>query len=149
MPKIHFSITIDAPQEKVWNTMLDPETYREWTSVFSPGSYYEGNWEQGSKIVFLGPDEHGNLGGMVSTIAENRPHEFISIQHLGVVADGVEDTTSAVAQKWAGFENYTFKDKGHQTELLVEMDMNEESKQYFEAAWPNALQKLKALTEQT
>ncbi|MDQ5893468.1 MAG: hypothetical protein QG640_480, partial [Patescibacteria group bacterium] len=31
MQKIHFSIQINAPKEKVWDTMLGEATYREWT----------------------------------------------------------------------------------------------------------------------
>ena len=42
----HFSIMIDAPKEKVWHSMLDDETYRDWTAAFSEGSYYEGAWEE-------------------------------------------------------------------------------------------------------
>ena len=44
MEKLHFSISIKAPKEKVWDTMLNDVTYRQWTSVFNPpGSYYEGD----------------------------------------------------------------------------------------------------------
>lgn len=84
MEKLHFSVQIKAPKEKVWDTMLDDETYRKWTTAFSPGSYYEGSWDEGSKILFLAPDENGKLSGMTSIIAENRPYEFISIKHISV-----------------------------------------------------------------
>lgn len=53
MKKLHFSIQIKAPKEKVWQTMLDDPTYRQWTRVFMPGSYFEGAWEEGSKIRFV------------------------------------------------------------------------------------------------
>jgi hypothetical protein len=59
MNKLHFSIAIDAPKEKDWHTMLDRETYPQWTIVFTPGSHYVGDWNQGSKIQFLGPDKDG------------------------------------------------------------------------------------------
>jgi hypothetical protein len=149
MQKLHFSITINAPKEKVWHTMLDDEPYREWTAAFNPGSYYKGDWNKGSKILFLGPDPNtGEEGGMVSRIAENKPYEFISIEHLGIVKNGVEDTTSEEARKWApAFENYTFKEKGGATEVLVEMDIEDENKKMFEEMWPRALQKLKEIAE--
>ena len=149
MQKLHFSITINAPKEKVWHTMLDDEPYREWTAAFNPGSYYKGDWNKGSKILFLGPDpKTGEEGGMVSRIAENKPYEFISIEHLGIVKNGVEDTTSEEARKWApAFENYTFKEKGGATEVLVEMDIEDENKKMFEEMWPKALQKLKEIAE--
>ncbi|MEX2593834.1 MAG: hypothetical protein WD426_13755 [Anditalea sp.] len=37
--KLHFSKRINAPKEKVWDTMLKDETYREWTSAFTEGSH--------------------------------------------------------------------------------------------------------------
>jgi len=149
MQKLNFAITINAPKEKVWNTMLEDKTYREWTTPFNEGSYYKGDWSKGSKIIFLGPNpETGKEGGMVSRIAENKLYEYISIEHLGIINDGVEDTTSEEVKKWTpAFENYTFKDLNGMTELIVDMDINDEYKEMFESMWPKALKKLKELTE--
>ncbi len=150
MQKVHFKIQINAPKEKVWDTMLDDSTYREWTTAFHPGSYYKGDWSEGSKILFLGPDESGkNEGGMVSRIKENRKYEFLSIEHLGLVMDGVEDTESEEARKWSpAFENYTFTEKDGGTEVSIDIDiLNEEYKEMFEGMWPKALLKLKEITE--
>jgi len=148
MEKLQFKIDINASSEKVWNTLLEKETYNKWTEVFSPGSHYVGNWSKGSKILFLGPNENGELGGMVSRIKENRLYEYISIEHLGLVQDGKEDTTSDEVKQWAGsLENYTFKNIDGKTELLVDMDINDDYKEMFEGMWPNALNKLKELAE--
>lgn len=149
MQKIHFSIVVNAPKEKVWHTMLEDKTYREWTATFNPGSYYKGDWNKGSKILFLGPDpQTGEDGGMVSRIAENKPYEFISIEHLGIVHNGVEDTTSEDAKKWApAFENYTFKEKDGTTEVRVDIDIDEKEAEMFNKMWPDALRKLKELAE--
>jgi uncharacterized protein YndB with AHSA1/START domain len=149
MDKLKFSIVINAPKEKVWHTMLDDATYRLWTTSFSEGSYYKGDWSKGSKIIFLGPNpETGKEGGMVSRIAENKPYEYISIEHLGMINDGVEDTTSEEVKKWTpAFENYTFKEVNGKTTVLVDMDINEEYKEMFEGMWPKALQQLKELAE--
>lgn len=149
MQKLHFSITIDAPKEKVWNTMIEDETYRQWTDVFNPlGCYYEGSWEEGSKMLFLGPDAQGKIGGMISRIKENRPYEYISIEHIGLVKDGKEDTTSEEVKKWVpAFENYTLKDSDGMTEVLVDLDSNDEYAEMFEGMWPKALQRLKEICE--
>lgn len=148
MQKLNFSIVIKASKEKVWNTMLDDKTYRQWTEAFSPGSHFVGSWNKGSKMLFLGPDQDGNIGGMVSRIKENKKHEYLSIEHLGLVQDGKEDTTSDAVKQWAGaLENYTFKDLNDKTELLVDMDINDEYKEMFENMWPAALDKLKILAE--
>jgi hypothetical protein len=150
MEKIKFTTTIDAPPQVVWNTMLNDATYREWTSAFSPrGSWYEGNWAQGSTIRFLGAGEDGKPGGMVSRVKENRPYEYVSVEHLGMIHDGQEDTTSDEVKKWAGaLENYTFIDKNGRTELRVDMDVDEGHRQMFEEMWPRALERLKTLAEQ-
>lgn len=148
MQKLNFSIIINASKEKVWNTMLEDKTYRQWTEAFSLGSHFIGDWSKGSKILFLGPNENGEMGGMVSRIKENKLYEYISIEHLGVVENGKEDTTSDAVKQWAGsLENYTFKNKDGKTELLVDMDINDEYKEMFEGMWPNALQKLKEISE--
>lgn len=144
MEKIHFKTSINAPKKKVWNTMLENETYRQWASTFHEGSHYQGSWEEGSKILFLGPEG----SGMVSVIAENRPYEFISIKHIGLVNKGVEDTESEEAKKWApAFENYTFSEENGKTTVSVEMDIEKDYKEMFQKMWPKALRKLKALSE--
>jgi len=149
MQKLNFSIVINASKEKVWNTMLEDKTYRIWTEVFSKGSHFIGDWSKGSKILFLGPNENGIMRGMVSRIKEYRKHEYISIEHLGMVQDGKEDTTSDEVKQWVGLlENYTFKDFNGKTELVIDMDMNDDYIDMFNDMWPKALQKLKILAEQ-
>lgn len=150
MQKLHFTIDIQAPKEKVWDVMLADETYRQWTEIFNPsgGSWYEGNWEEGSDIRFIGPDEEGNEGGMVSKIVANRPYEFISIEHLGEIVNGVEDTTSERVKAWQGaHENYTFKENDDVTTVEVDLDTVDEFADMFTDAWPKALAKLKELVE--
>lgn len=146
MNKLNFNVIIDAPREKVWNVLWDDATYRQWTSVFSEGSHVKTDWKKGSKVLFLG----GEGSGMVSSIADIVPNEFMSFKHLGEVKDGVEDTTSERVQKWAGaLENYTLKDKDGKTELIVEVDMNDEYAGYFEDMFPKALNKVKELSERS
>jgi len=147
--KMHFEIVINAPKEKVWHTMLDDMTYREWTKAFSPGGYFEGDWSKGSKMIFLGPDpETAEVAGMVSRIADNKPYEFLSIEHQGIVKNGIEDTTSDEAKKWAlAFENYTFTEKEGNTIVQVDMEMAESEVDIFKGMWPPALQRLKELSE--
>ncbi len=149
MEKLHYTIQIDAPREKVWHAMLDDVTYREWTVVFDPSSYYVGDWQKGSKILFLGSDADGKKGGMVSMIEESKPYEFVSIKHLGMIKDGVEDTTSDEVKAWAGgHENYTFKDLGGEgTELIVDIDVHSDFKDQFNDMWPKGLIKLKEIAE--
>jgi uncharacterized protein YndB with AHSA1/START domain len=151
MKKLQYSIHIKAPKEKVWHTMLDDPTYRQWADAFSPGSHYIGSWEKGSKILFLGPDEEGKTRGMVSTIAENIPYDFISIKHLGEVIQGVEKIENSDSGVWANaYENYTLLEKDGFTDLQIELDAAnapDEMFDMFNDMWPKALEKLKRLAE--
>ncbi len=144
MTKLTFSTTIKAPKELVWRTMLDDETYRKWTSAFQEGSYAVTDWTPGSKALFLAPDGKG----MVSRVTEHRPNEYLSLEHLGIVNDGVEDTTSDEVKQWAGArENYTLRENGGHVTLTIEMDTADDYRQYFEDTWPKALAALKNLSE--
>jgi uncharacterized protein YndB with AHSA1/START domain len=145
---MHFEISIDCQPEKVYRTMLDEKYYDAWTTAFNPTSHYKGSWEQGAKILFLGTDEKGNTEGMVSRIRENIPNRFVSIEHLGLVQNEQEIPTGAAVEGWAGaLENYTFAEENGKTLLSVDMDTNQEYKDYFSETWPKALQILKAICE--
>jgi Activator of Hsp90 ATPase homolog 1-like protein len=149
MKKLHFEIQINAPIAQVWDTMLADETYRKWTSAFNPGSFYEGDWEKGSTIKFMGPDGEGKLGGLSSMIAENRKHEFISIEHRGFISNGVEDFSPETVGEWAGaHENYTFTEKDGGTLLEVDIDVADAQIDEFADMWPRSLQLLKKLCEE-
>ncbi len=150
--KLQFSITVNATKEKVWNVMLGEETYPLWTDVFMPGSHFEGDWSEGSKILFLAPDETGKMSGSVFQIKENKPYEFVSMENIGMVQDGKEDTSSKEATMYAGaLENYTFKEADGKTEVLVDlipvMDIPDDYKETYQDMWHTALQKLKELAE--
>jgi uncharacterized protein YndB with AHSA1/START domain len=149
MEKLHFEIEINAPAEKVYHKMLDKDTYKQWTSVFAPDSHFTGSWEKGSKIIFLGTDENGETGGMVSRIKDNIPNKFVSIEHQGMVQDGKEITSGKAIEGWAGaHENYTFIDLKGRTLLCIDTDSTRELKDLFLTTWPLALEKLKELCEE-
>lgn len=144
MTRLTFNTTIDAPKDVVWRTLLDDDTYRKWTSAFQEGSYAKTDWKEGSKALFLTPKGEG----MVSRIAEHRPQEFLSLEHLGIVRNGVEDTTSEDARKWAGArENYRLQEHAGRVTLTIDMDSADDYKKYFEETWPKALAALKDLSE--
>ena len=147
MEKKEFKITIDAPRNKVWETLWNDATYREWTSLFAAGSRAETDWKKGSKVSFL----DARNSGMVSTIVENKPNEFLSIKHLGIIKNGVEDLASDEARQWAGaYENYRLLSVNGKTELVVDMggaEISGEFMDYFMNVWPKALDKLRQLAE--
>lgn len=145
MKTLRFDVTIHAPRQTVWESMLGPEGYREWTRAFAEGSTYEGSWDQGARIRFLSPSGDG----MFARIVENRRHERIVIEHLGMLTDGKEDRDSPFAQAWAGaHEAYTFSEAQGVTKVEVQVDTSDEMEADFSRMWPQALARLKALCEQ-
>ena len=152
MTKLQFKVSINAPVSKIYDIMLgisNKSTYEQWTAIFNPTSSYEGNWDKGNKILFIGVDEKGEKGGMVSKIVENIPNQFVSIQHYGLVQGGKEITEGPEVEKWAnGFENYTFEENNESTTLIVDLDTTEDFEAYMNDTYPNALNKLKELCEQ-
>lgn len=152
--KLKFEVEINAPVDKVWEKMLGEAGYRVWTAEFNPGgSWYEkehtGEFVAGENVDFLGPDQNGNLGGMISKVYEVRKPEFISFQHLGYNMSGVRDTTSEENQSlFPSFENYTFeKIDDNKTKVHVDMDSDPKYTEMFNGLWPKALNKLKEICE--
>ena len=151
MKKLQFQVRINAPSTKVYDVMLgisNKSTYEQWTSLFNPTSTYEGSWNKGSKILFVGVDENGKKGGMVSEIVENTPNRFVSIRHNGILKDDKEITTGPDVEKWAGgFENYSFDENDGVTSVSVDLEITEDFLDYMRETYPKALDKLKEICE--
>src|SRR6186997_2317624 len=151
MKKLQFKVSINAPVAIVYDFMLgtnSKSTYEQWTSLFNPTSTYEGRWDKGNKILFIGVDEKGEKGGMVSRIAEIVPNRFVSIQHYGILKAGKEITEGPEVEKWAnGFENYTFEENNGTTIVIVDLDINEDFLDYMNETYPKALDMLKQICE--
>jgi hypothetical protein len=148
MQNLHYSIDVNAPKEKVWDKMLGKDTFPEWTNEFAEGSHYVGNWNKESRMRFLAPDDSGGMSGMISIVEENKPYEYVSLEHIGIVRNGKVDISSKESEDWAGaHENYTFKEENGTTKVLVDVDTNDEFKDTFQKTWPKALKKLKKIAE--
>ncbi len=128
--------------------MLDKPTYEERTETFSPGSTYEGSWEQDSSMKFF--SSAGAAGeGMISEIAENRPNKFLSIRHLWMIMLNKEtwqlETTMYPEQ---GYENYTFSEENGVTTVAVLMSwLPDEYVPMMNEMRPKALVSLKEICE--
>lgn len=151
MKRLQFSKDIEAPVEKVYETMLglkNISTYEQWTAEFNPTSTYEGSWKEGSTIYFIGEDENGKRGGMISEIEENIPFRFVSIRFKGLLKDGKEILHGPDIENWKdGNENYLFSEHAGITTVIVEVDTAEGYVDYFNDTWPKALDKLKEIVE--
>ncbi len=139
MEKLTFNIEIEAPPEKVWNVLWGEITYRQWTTAFTEGSFYEGTLEKGSLVKFFDPHQNG----MYSRVEQNIPHKEMKFLHLGEIYNGTE-----VPRNWGeATEAYLLEETEDGTLLTTEIQTPEEFKSFFEEKFPDALAIVKNLSE--
>lgn len=145
METLEYKIEIAAPEKKVWETMLEQNTYRQWTSKSWPGSTYQGKWEKGEKIKFVSTEGEGTLAELV----EVKPYEKILAHHVAVLLKGgIEDRTSEAAKGWVGTkEGYQFEERNGITTVIVTIETSPAWREMFDEGWPVALEELKKITE--
>lgn len=128
--------------------LQDKSTYAYWTATFYPTSTYEGSWDKGSKILFVGCDENGKRGSMVSKVEESEPARLLAVRHYGFVDGDDEITTGEQVEKWAGGQEiYTFENRDGKTKVTVELDTIDDFLAYFKDKYPQAMDKLKEISE--
>ena len=151
MQTLHYTVHIKAPINAVHDKMLglsSKRSYEQWTAAFNPTSTYEGSWDEGGKIYFVGTDEKGNKGGMVSSVQEHRAPHFVSIKHLGMLQGDKEITSGPEVEQWANsFENYSLSEENGGTKVEVSLQTTADFEAYMNEAYPKALQVLKELCE--
>jgi len=146
METLQFTTTIKAPASKVWETLWNDTTYRQWTSAFHAGSYAVSEWKEGDPIQFLATDG----GGMYSVIEKKIPNEFMSFRHIGEVKNFEEQPLTEETNGWSGsHENYSLEESNGETILNVYLDSMSEFAAYFSKAFPPALELIKDISEGT
>ncbi|MDR6944462.1 SRPBCC family protein [Mucilaginibacter pocheonensis] len=147
METLQFTKEIKAPAQKVWDTLWGEDTYSQWTSYFNPkgSSFMQSDWKVGGKTLFI--DNKGS--GMVSTIKTmNEPHQIV-FEHLGMVIDGKEDTTSEEVKSWAGsLEEYHLSESDDITTLKVAVQAAKEWEEMMNNGFTKGLETVKQLSEQ-
>lgn len=139
MKKLSFEIQISAPPEKVWSVLWDEISYRQWTTAFTEGSFYQGTLEEGSLVKFFDP----NNNGMYSRVVKNIANTEMKFLHLGEIYDGIE-----VPQQWGeATEAYILEENEEGTQLIIRIQTPEEFKEFFEEKFPKALGIIKNLSE--
>lgn len=146
MKNLTFAKTINKSVRRVWETMLQDRTYRIWTSEFNKyGSWFEGDWKEGSKIRFVGSDAEGKLGGLYGNVIENKKYQSIIIEYMGEIVDGKEIENV----KWKGArECYTFTSISDEITILnINLDTEDEYENYMKESWKKTLTKLAYICE--
>lgn len=146
MKRLSFKIEINADATRVYHTILGKDTYAQWAEIFNPSSTAQGTWEEGSEIRFLGKDQDGKVGGIISTVVKNTPGRYIELRHQGYIEKGVEHTDES--NPWYGAQEiYTLSEKNGITCLSIELDTDTSHEEYFLEKYPEALQRIKYLAE--
>ncbi|SFB28017.1 hypothetical protein SAMN05660845_2372 [Flavobacterium swingsii] len=144
MTTLEFKIEINAPKEKVWNTLWNDETYRKWTNVFCEGTYAVSNWNEGDKIHFLSP----NGEGMNSIIDKKIENEYIAFKHLSTIKNFEAMPIDDESNEWTGsLETYRLTQNNSTIILEVKIDTLEKYVDYFKNTFPNGLEMVKTLSE--
>ena len=144
MQRLIFRIQVHAPADNVWETLWNEGTYRIWNSVIEKGSYAESEWLEGGKVWFLSPK--GN--GLSSIIEKKVPGQLMVFRHLGVVVNKTEQPDDPRSREWVGLRQYFKLERiNGKTELSIEMDATDDYAPFFSEVFPEALKKIKTLTE--
>ncbi|MDP9961716.1 SRPBCC family protein [Chryseobacterium lathyri] len=145
METLSYEIVINAPLQKVWDILWNPDTYTEWTQFFGSGSKMKSDWKVGGKTYFVNAEG----AGMVSTIDSlDEPNQII-FKHLGMVdSEGNEDTQSKEIMEWSGcFEKYILIDLEGKTKLHVEVQVDKEWEDHMDKGFKQGLEVVKNLAE--
>lgn len=144
MKEMQFRIEIHAAKERVWDTLWQDETFRQWASIIDPGTYMVGDLKEGNEVQFI---SSANGYGVTSLVEKLTPGEFLLLRHR---ADTQEDGKRERAQEWTGGEeSYLLAEKDGTTTLTVTFDVPPELEEYFKVNYPKALKRVKVLAERT
>ncbi len=123
MEQLSYQIQINAEPEKVWSVLWSDITYRQWTTAFTEGSFYEGTLEENNIVKFLDPKNNG----MYSRVEKVIPNEEIKFLHLGEIYEGIE-----VAKEWGdATEAYFLEENDEGTLLKTVINTPEEFKSFL------------------
>ena len=142
MKELQFSIEIEATKEKVWATLWQDSTFREWAGLIDPGTYMVGEIKEGNELQFISAENGYGVTSLVETLIDG---EFLLLRHQ---ADTQEVGTKTREPEWTGSsESYELKEHDDHTTLIVTFEVPPQQEEYFTAAYPKALDRLKALAE--
>ena len=85
MKKMQFSIEIKSPKEKVWKTLWDDKTFRDWASIVDEGTYMVGEMKEGNKVQFV---SSVSGYGVTSLIEKLVPNEYMLFRQIADTKKG-------------------------------------------------------------
>ena len=140
MKFLEFEIQINATPEKVWETLLTQDSYKKWASAMNEGTYFEGNWEVGSIMKFLDPQNNG----MYNLVTENIRFKVLGMKHLGWILKG-----ELSPQNWEDSTlNYILEPSENGTLLKGTVNSLDEFVEFFNSKYPQIFEHIKRLAEE-
>ena len=143
MNEMKFTIEVQATKEKVWDTLWQDQTFRDWAGLIDPGTHMVGDLIEGKDVQFIS----GNGYGVTSFVEKLVLNQFLLLRHK---ADTQENGTQERKKEWTGTsESYELVEEGDTTLLTTVFTVPPEQVQYFEENYPMALDRVKELAEKT
>ena len=140
MKFLEFEIQINATSEKVWETLFTQDSYKKWASAMNEGTYFEGNWEVGSIMKFLDPQNNG----MYNLVTENIRFKVLGMKHLGWILKG-----ELSPQNWEDSTlNYILEPSENGTLLKGTVNSLDEFVEFFNSKYPQNFEHIKRLAEE-
>jgi hypothetical protein len=144
MKTLEFTIEINASKEKIWKSLWEDATYRDWVSVFCEGTYAKSNWNEGDSVHFLTQDGQG----MNSIIEKKIDNQYMAFKHISEMKNFEPQPIDEKTSEWSGgMETYELIQNEASVTLKVLIDTLEKYIEYFENTFPKALERLKQLSE--
>lgn len=142
MKELEFSVEINATKEKVWKTLWNDTTFRDWAGIIDEGTYIKGILKEGNDVEFI---SSVNGYGVTSFFEKFTPNELAFFRHK---ADTQESGAKGRDNEWTGTsERYQLTEKDGSTTVTLTTQVPPEQKETFEDRLPKALARIKALAE--
>lgn len=139
---MQFSIEINAPKQKVWDTLWQDKTFRDWAGIIDPGTYMVGDLKEGNEVQYMSAENGYGVTSLVDTLI---PNEYLLLKHA---ADTQDSGAHQRDEQWTGGqESYNLSEDGGVTRLIVAFDVPTELEEYFSNTYPKVLQRIKELSE--
>lgn len=143
MNEMQFTIEIHTAKEKVWDTLWQDETFRQWAGLIDPGTYMRGELKEGSEVEFISAE---NGYGVTSLVEKLVPNEYLLLRHR---ADTQASGEQERKDEWTGgAESYALSEKDGTITVTAKFDVPPELEKYFAENDPKALNRVKDLAEQ-
>ncbi len=142
MQEMKFQTAINATKERVWDTLWQDATFRQWAGLIDPETYMVGELIEGQEVQFISA---ANGYGVTSLVEEVTPGEYLLLQHEADTQDSGNDTRE---KQWTGGkEVYELLENDGVTTLTITFDVPGELEEIFNVSYPKALARIKELAE--